>query len=223
MKNLIFLWMIICSISCQKEIPSPYVIIPDKAFETRLIDLGVDSDKEINGKLLRTDAEKVDSLNVINPHRYSNNTLLDPIITSLKGIEAFTNLKYLECSWNEIDSLDLSKNLKLVFLSCNGYSPPIFPPQVTLNIKNYILLPSSIIYLYASLTSFTKFNSTDLANIEILKLSGGNYNRLDLSNCPRLREFGFYSTSNTIICVKNMSQITDKWVQSEKITYEVCK
>ncbi|NGX83048.1 hypothetical protein [Aequorivita sp. KMM 9714] len=39
-------------------------------------------------------------------------------IASLEGIQSFTNLRELECSNNNISSLDLSQNSKLKVLSC---------------------------------------------------------------------------------------------------------
>ena len=39
-------------------------------------------------------------------------------IYSLKGIEYFTSLQRLDCSWNKLTTLDLSSNTALTFLSC---------------------------------------------------------------------------------------------------------
>ena len=41
-------------------------------------------------------------------------------IDNLKGIEYFTELNYLNCSWNSLTSLDVSKNTRLIYLSCAG-------------------------------------------------------------------------------------------------------
>lgn len=41
---------------------------------------------------------------------------------SLKGIEFFTSLDRLECSWNLLTSLDISKNINLTYLNCNTNS-----------------------------------------------------------------------------------------------------
>ena len=41
-------------------------------------------------------------------------------IQSLKGIEYFTELEYLFCQSNLLESLDLSKNTKLTYLNCGG-------------------------------------------------------------------------------------------------------
>jgi len=45
-------------------------------------------------------------------------------ITDLTGVEYFTALEYLDCSSNELTSLDVSKNTALTYLNCysNGNS-----------------------------------------------------------------------------------------------------
>ena len=39
-------------------------------------------------------------------------------IQNLKGIEYFTEVRYLDCSCNELTTLDVSKNTNLTFLNC---------------------------------------------------------------------------------------------------------
>ena len=39
-------------------------------------------------------------------------------IASMEGIQYFTNLTYLECHYNQLTSLDMSKNTKLTYLDC---------------------------------------------------------------------------------------------------------
>ena len=62
--------------------------IPDLNFETELVNLGIDSNG-INGLILDSDALSVTTLNVSNQG-----------ISSLIGLEAFTNLESLVCSIN---------------------------------------------------------------------------------------------------------------------------
>lgn len=93
--------LLVCSIfgaACYSQT----VDIPDKNFELALIQKGIDSDKTVNGLLLRKDAELVIFLDVNNKE-----------IHSLKGIEAFTSLKYLDCRNNNITRLNLNSNIAL--------------------------------------------------------------------------------------------------------------
>lgn len=87
--------------------------IPDTAFEAQLIAYGIDSDNTINGQILTSDAIGVTSLH-INGTSFNSGT-----ITSLAGIEIFVDLENLNCSYNNLTSLDLSGNTALFYLTCS--------------------------------------------------------------------------------------------------------
>ncbi|OXB23877.1 hypothetical protein B0A80_08670 [Flavobacterium tructae] len=105
------------------------VVALSSAFEDQLIALGVDTDGK-NGSVLLSSIINVTSLNVSNSG-----------LTSLSGIEYFSNLetlncqgnlltyidmsynpalKYLDCSKNPLSTLDVSKNTQLTELYCDG-------------------------------------------------------------------------------------------------------
>lgn len=84
------------------------VQINDPNFEVALIKLGIDSDRVTNGKVLKTDAEKVTELTISRSN-----------ITSLSAISAFKNLVYLDCSDNAIKELSMDENLRLQSLDCS--------------------------------------------------------------------------------------------------------
>ena len=86
---------------------SLYTLIPDLAFEQKLIDLNIDSEVTPNGKILTADAEAQTMLYVA---AYN--------IADMTGIEAFINLTLLDCSQNQITSLDVSNLTSLVTLEC---------------------------------------------------------------------------------------------------------
>ncbi|MFC4722076.1 hypothetical protein ACFO5O_07070 [Geojedonia litorea] len=98
MKSILLLVCTIIGVTCYSQT----IDIPDKNFELALIEKGIDSDKTVNGVLLRTDAQLVTFLDVNNKQ-----------IQSLKGIEAFTSLKYLDCRNNYLTRLNLNSNLAL--------------------------------------------------------------------------------------------------------------
>jgi Leucine-rich repeat (LRR) protein len=84
---------------------SQKVNIPDKNFEQALVDLKIDTDGEVNGYLLKSDAQAVTFLDVSNKK-----------IKDLSGIEAFTSLSFLDCSNNQVSNLDLSNNIGLTII-----------------------------------------------------------------------------------------------------------
>lgn len=98
--------------------PIKYTLIPDSNFEQKLIDLGIDTDG-LNGKITSSDVSSITDLDLSNSN-----------IKDLTGIEIFTSLKNLNCSNNQLTSLDLSKNNKLEILYITGN------PLVYLNLRN---------------------------------------------------------------------------------------
>lgn len=85
---------------------SQNVRIPDENFEKALIDLGIDSDEEINGLVSKSDVESVISLDVSNKD-----------IRDLTGIEGFSSLIYLNCRGNNLRRLDLRQNISVIKVS----------------------------------------------------------------------------------------------------------
>ena len=87
--------------------------VPDDNFRAYLIDeLLADviyNNITFGHYIFKSDAEKIERIDV-----HEKN------IGSLKGVEIFTGLKELDCSYNHLATLDLSLNTALEILSCNG-------------------------------------------------------------------------------------------------------
>ncbi len=98
---------------------SQIVSIPDANFKNALLNTlcadtngdGVaDADADVNndGEIQQSEANAVLSLFVINKN-----------IDSLEGIQYFTNLQRLDCSFNDIVSLNTSQSPDLIYLNCH--------------------------------------------------------------------------------------------------------
>ncbi|QOG02972.1 LamG-like jellyroll fold domain-containing protein [Flavobacterium sp. MDT1-60] len=92
--------------------------IPDPAFEDKLIALKIDNDGK-NGSVLNSSISSVTSLN-----------LLASNIKDLTGIKGFTSLQTLNCSGNQLATLDISQNKNLTSLDCSSNK------LLSLNLKN---------------------------------------------------------------------------------------
>lgn len=114
MRFSFLIFLIVCGIGAQAQI----VNIPDANFKNALVneivadtdgDGAIDGPVDTNGdgEIQVTEAEAVFRLKVD-----------DFNIASLQGIQSFTNLLELECSNNNISSLDLSQSPNLKILSC---------------------------------------------------------------------------------------------------------
>lgn len=153
-----------------------YIDIPDAQFETNLINLGIDSDNEINQRLLRVDAEKVLTLDLNSPN--ANNEISD-----LSGIEGFLNLKHLVATQHSIEEIDLSLNTKLETLYLGGNF------LTTIDVSNN----SNLVLI--------DLQSNDLTSIN--GLSGAtNLKDLDLS-WNYLEEFSIHNESLEVLHLTN--------------------
>ena len=83
------------------DCPDLYTSIPDKNFEQKLIDLGIDSGSP-DGKVVTASINYVTFLDVA-----------DSNITDLTGLQDFASLKYFFCDRNKLTTADFSKNLML--------------------------------------------------------------------------------------------------------------
>jgi Leucine-rich repeat (LRR) protein len=135
-----------------------FVNIPDIAFLYALIDEGVD----INGDSLISfsEAEAVTSLNM----RRKN-------ISDMTGIEAFTNLKTLDCAINQLTSLDVSDCTILTHLGCDANK------LTSLNISGC----SSLKILNCSWNRINRLDVSGCGSLESLHCQNNRLTSLDVS------------------------------------------
>ncbi len=103
-----------CSSDDDNAIDSSYLNIPDVNFEKALIEQGIDTDGIVNQQMLKTDAEKITSLDLNLSSNFGK-------INDLTGIEGFVNITLLSAGGQNIEQIDLSKNTLLdsVYLTAN--------------------------------------------------------------------------------------------------------
>lgn len=132
-------------------------------------------------------------------------------IKNLDGIEYFTELTHLYCSYQELNKLDLSKNTKLKTLEC-------FENQLTsLDLSRNINLD----YLYCSYNKLTELNVdknpllTDFycGNNEIKELNVKNNTKLKLLRCSKNQIETLDIKTNTLLedfeCSNNLIKSLD--------------
>ncbi|MFC2080581.1 hypothetical protein ACFLR8_00040 [Bacteroidota bacterium] len=119
---LLFLPVVLIISTCEKKDdgpnPNDIINIPDTAFLSALITEGVDTDGD--GKISYAEAEAVLKIDFGNDRGNHNWPGQGFKIESLVGIEAFTNLTFLNCRGNFISSLNVSNNTSLTLLHCCG-------------------------------------------------------------------------------------------------------
>ena len=105
--NILTLFLALSFLSNAQTIP-----IIDSIFEQQLINLGHD--------VLHDGYVWIDSISSIDTLIITGHPFFE--IDSLDGIEHFSNLQYLDCSNNNIDSLNLNQNTNLKHLNCSSNS-----------------------------------------------------------------------------------------------------
>ncbi len=114
-------------------------------------------------------------------------------IKSLSGIEHFTNLISLECQYNELTSLDVSKNTKLERLCC--YDNSLTSLDVSKNTELDMLWVSNneltsldvskntkLFTLYCYFNSLTSIDLSHNTELRLLLLHNNDLTSLDVSN-----------------------------------------
>ena len=137
---------------------TPYTLIPDLNFENKLIDLGIDS-APANGKVLTSSINTLTTLNV------SNSSIND-----LTGIQDFVALQSLDCQENNLTTLDLSKNGKLIDVNCSTNKLTNFINTSNLALTDLYCdsnqLTSLDVSKYTALTNLT-FSSNKITTIDV--------------------------------------------------------
>ena len=136
-------------------------------------------DTDDDGYLSDEEIEKVTEINV------SGTVSADGGITSLEGIEIFTELLTLRCEYNTgLTSLDVSGNAKLSYLTC------AFTQIDELNVDNN----TALTVLYCSYTPITSINVRNNTALEELHCDNTNITVLDVRSNAALTHLYCYNT-----------------------------
>jgi len=143
-----------------------YTTILDHNFEQALIDLGIDS-PPIDSRVLTATAAQVTDL--IIPSKQ---------ITNLTGIEAFVNLRSLMVDYNELTTLNLSKNIHLRDVRCSNN-----------NLKQlYVAKSTQLSHLNCSNNELYTINTSKNILLNYLHCRNNSLHVLDVSSNPNLTQ-----------------------------------
>ena len=152
--------------------------IPDANFEQALIDLGIDSGV-IDGVVLTANISSLTDLDISNSN-----------ISDLTGIEDFVALEILNCSGNNLTSLNFTNNKNLLQLFC--FDNNLNNLDTTKNIN------LNILWCYSN--QFRNINITQNTNLISLRCEGNFITSLNTLNNPKL---------NVLVCNNNEISVLD--------------
>ncbi|MFL0108375.1 InlB B-repeat-containing protein [Tenacibaculum maritimum] len=176
----------------------PVVYIPDpnfKAYLTKNPFINTNNDDEIQV----TEATKYSEYIYI-PNREQSESKK---IKDLTGIEAFINLTELNCNYNLISQLNLSKNTKLKRVHCSNNK------LTSLNIGSNLVLEE----LYVDNNQITNLDTSNALNLIKLAVNSNQISTIDLSKNLNLKDF---SCSN--------NQLTElSTIHNKNLEWLLCK
>ena len=172
--------------------------IPDNEFENYLESNGMGDGIAFNDIVLTSAINTVISLN-----------LQSKTINDLRGIEDFTSLIYLDCSFNSLYSLDVSQNTNLDTLIC--VDNQIYSLDVSNN--------TALTYLNCGYNQLTSLDVSQNTALTILRCYHNQLTSLDVSNgnntnFPNWANNAFHAMWNpnlTCINVDNAAWSTFNW------------
>ncbi|PXY45107.1 hypothetical protein DMB68_10410 [Flavobacterium hydrophilum] len=176
--------------------PILYTLIPDLNFENKLIELGFDEGIP-DGKILKENIQYEPFLNVSSSN-----------ISDLTGIEDFKDLRYLDCTNNNLTTINLTKNDSLRDLDCSNNKISL------LNLEKNLKLQ----YLLISDNKITDLNLTKNDSIESISAHRNLLTTLNLSKSKKLHSLyiSFNKLSTLDISENTLLEILD--VSSNNLT-----
>ena len=132
------------------------------------------------------------------------------MMSSLEGVQYFVNLEYLDCSYNQLTSLDVSKNTALTYLAC------VFNVHqlTSLNVSGCTAL-TSLDCSDNQLTSLDLSNNTELTSLDC---SYNQLTSLNVSDCTELTELSCSSNQLTSLNVSDCTALTELDCQINQLT-----
>lgn len=181
-----------------------YVNISDANFEKYLVTQKIDKDGLVNGRMDVDDTKGIKEI-----------ILPSGSIKSLTGIENFTDLIKLDCDYNSITALDLSKNINLTYLDCDHNY------LTTLDLSKNINLTYLDIY-HNSLNFIDLSKSLNLVYLDCSNNSG--ITLLDISKNDKLTYLDCSYTSIKLLDVSKNVALTELDCSNDKfIVLDVSK
>ncbi len=198
MKKLLFLLLFITG-----TINAQIVDIPDVNFKAKLLDADANNTiaKDLSGNYFKIDANNdgeiqesealtVSYINVKGEALNISNTN----IFSLIGIEAFTNLETLDCSWNNFTNLDVTQNVNLKNLIC-AFTDEFGDQLTSLDVSSLVNLQT----LDCSNHALTSLDITQNIDLQDLDCSYNRLTSLDVTQNTNLQTLMCSSRSSDMI------------------------
>lgn len=174
-----FLFCLLVAFICVLE--AQIVNIPDVNFKAELIAIGLDTNGD--GEIQNIEAESVTNLNISNAN-----------ISSVVGIQMFSNLTYFSCFNNQLTYLDVGTLTNLTYLAC-------YNNQLTyLDVSNL----TNLTQLHCANNYLTSLNLSNLPHFQSLNCADNQITTLFLKNGSFESSAYFHNNPLQYICVDSV-------------------
>ena len=175
-------FIIILSLLLTSIVNAQIVNIPDANFKTVLLEI---ADTNNDGEIQVSEAEALQIMNVRNRD-----------ISSMEGIQSFSNLTYLNCATNDLTELDLTQNVNLIELWCG------FNDLTELDLSQNV----NLVEFFCITTLISNFDLSHNLDLVVLFLSGNALlTSLDLSANQALEELECHFSGLTSLITQNQN------------------
>ena len=157
---LAFLLVVLSSIVCSN---AQVVDIPDANFKSALLAHNPVIDTDGDNQIQFSEAEVVTYLNVASKN-----------ITSMQGVESFSNLEDLNCDFNQLTTLDLEGLTNLTVLSCS------FNQLNSINFNGLV----NLLAIFCESNELKSLDFSSLINLVQVDCSDNQFVTLDFNNNP---------------------------------------
>jgi len=148
---------------------------------------------------------------ILTDEEISRITYLDLVfegITSMKGVEFFTELEELDCYGNYLKELDMSRNTKLTYLDCSNCN------ITKLNIANNVLLNT----LYCENNELTELDISNNTALVYLDCYNNRLTSLDVSKNLALYQLDFEDNKLTSIDLRQNAELEELYCSGNELT-----
>ena len=190
--------------SCEITVISPFVAeinaanFPDENFRKYLLSTSYGED----GRLTRQEINSVTTIDV------SGSSSEPGMIRSLNGIGFFAELRNLDCSYNQLTELDISKNTALTELRC--YRNQLTELDVSKNTK--------LTYLACENNKLTELDVSENTKLTYLACYDNQLTALDVSKNTKLTELYCSSNQLTALDVSKNTALTRLFCNNNQLT-----
>ena len=199
--SIAFAFAVACDKTPVQDDNNAFVNFEDETFKAHCVSK---FDKNEDGEISLEEAKEVKQIVV------KRQAAFIPAITSLRGIEYFINLVYLDCSYNNLTCLDLSQNTALDILDCSNN-----PMLTSLDVSKNTALTRLYCYT-ARLTSLDVSKNTALEFLDCswnLVLTG-----LDISKNTKLSFVNCSMNELTSLDISKNTALTDVSCSNNQLT-----